>query len=125
MQGCTKSFKLLNIILFAFLHLENVCIVDDNGNGIGEALAIWRFTSLKEASMNGGGVVVGTPLHKYQRNLVHKHGRSSSECWWNYCMWLLFIFIETSKNSQAWNKHKKLVVELLLLFLFAMTKKET
>jgi hypothetical protein len=40
-------------------------------------------------------------------------------------MWLLFIFIETSKNSQAWKKHKKLVVELLLLFLFAITKKET
>jgi hypothetical protein len=37
--------------------------------------------------------------------LVHKHERSSSECWWNYCMWLLFIFIDTSKNSQAWNKH--------------------
>ncbi len=40
MQGCTKSFKLLNIILFAFLHLKNVYIVNDNGNGIGEALAI-------------------------------------------------------------------------------------
>jgi hypothetical protein len=73
--------------------LKNVCIVNDNGNGIGEALAIWRFTCLKEASTNGCGVVVGTSLYKYQRNLVHKHERNSSECWWNYCMWLLFIYI--------------------------------
>lgn len=35
---------------------------DDNGNGISEALVIWRFTCLKEASRNG--VVVGTPIPK-------------------------------------------------------------
>jgi hypothetical protein len=123
-RGCTKPFKLLNIILFAFLHLKNVYIIDDNGNGIGEALAIWRFTCLQEASTNGGGVVVGTPFYEYQRNLVHEYERSSSEYWWNYCMWLLFIFIEITKNSQAWKKHKKLMVELLLLYLFVMTKKK-
>ncbi len=105
MQRCTKTFKLLNIIVFAFLHFKNVCTIGDYGNGIGEALAIWRFACLKEASMNGGGIVIGIFLYKDQRKLVHKHERSSSECWWNYCMWLLFIFIDTSKNSQAWNKH--------------------